>query len=56
MIPCVSRRPRYDKITQLSRTHKRRRERIFVCFGMKKRDDLYSSSGGNINGRPFNEG
>ena len=28
---------------------------FFVCFGMKEREDLYSSGGGNMNRRPFNE-
>ena len=28
----------------------------FVCFEMKERGDLYSSGGGNMNGRSFNEG
>ena len=38
------------------RTQERRREGVFVCFGMKERRGLYSSSGENMNGRPFNEG
>ena len=29
---------------------------FFVCFGMKEREDLYSSGGGNMNGMPFNGG
>ena len=29
---------------------------VFVCSGMKDRGGLYSSSGENMNGRPFNEG
>ena len=29
---------------------------FFVYFGMKERGGLYSSSGENMNGRPFNEG
>ena len=28
----------------------------FVCFGMEEMGGLYSSDGGNMNGRPFNEG
>ena len=28
----------------------------FLCFGMKERGNLYSSSGGNMNEIPFNEG
>ena len=36
---------------------KRREERgFFVCFEIKEMIDLYSSGGGNMNGRPFNEG
>ena len=36
---------------------KRGEEReVFVSPGMKKRGSLYSSDGGNMNGRPFNEG
>ena len=36
---------------------KRGEERgVFVCPGMKERGGLYSSSGENMNGRPFNEG
>ena len=36
---------------------KRREEMsFFECFGMKERKVLYSSGGGNMNGRPFNEG
>ena len=33
-----------------------RREGVFVCLGMKEWGDLYSSDGGNIKGRLFNEG
>ena len=29
---------------------------VFVCFGMKEREGLYSSGRENMNGRPFNEG
>ena len=29
---------------------------FFVCLGMKEREGLYSSDGGNINGMSFNEG
>ena len=36
---------------------KRGEERgFFMCFGMKERGGLYSSSGENMNGMPFNEG
>ena len=27
-----------------------------MCFGMKERGGLFSGGGGNLNGRPFNEG
>ena len=37
-------------------TQGRRREGVFVCLGMNERGDIYSSGGGNMNGRPFNEG
>ena len=30
--------------------------RFFLCLGMKEGEGLYSSGGGNMNGRPFNEG
>ena len=33
-----------------------RREGVFVCPGMNERGGIYSSGGGNMNGRPFNEG
>ena len=29
---------------------------FFVCLGMKEMGGLYNNSGGNMNGRPFNEG
>ena len=45
-----------DKTTQFPRTQERRRLGVFVCFGMKEREGLYSSGGENMNGRPFNEG
>ena len=36
---------------------KRREERgFFVCLEMKEKESLYSSGGGNMNGRPINEG
>ena len=35
---------------------KRREEKGFLCLGMKERENLYSSDGGNMDGRPFNEG
>ena len=34
-----------------------RREGVFLClFGMNEMGGIYSSRGGNMNGRPFNEG
>ena len=36
-ISWVSRRPRYDKTTQLPRTQEKRREGGFLCLGMNER-------------------
>ena len=44
------------KLLNFTRTQKREERGFFMCLGMKEREDLYSSGGGNINGRPFNEG
>ena len=45
------------RLLYFTRTQERRREGGFVCLGMKERGGgLYSSSGENMNGRPFNEG
>ena len=44
------------KLLNFTRTQEKRREGVFVCFGMKERESLYSSGRGNINGMPFNEG
>ena len=44
------------RLLNFTRTQKRRRERVFVCFGMKERGGLYSNGGENINRMPFNEG
>ena len=44
------------KLLNFTRTQERRREGVFVCFGMKEREGLYSSGRENMNGRPFNEG
>ena len=39
-----------------TRTQEKRRDGVFVCFGMNERESIYSSGGGNMNGRSFNEG
>ena len=44
------------RLLNFTRTQERRREKVFVCFGMKERRGLYSSGGENMNGRSFNEG
>ena len=48
------------RLLNFTRTQKRRRDGVFVFFGMKERRGLYSSGGENggenMNGRPFNEG
>ena len=44
------------RLLNFTRIQEKRRERIFVCFGMNERGGIYSSGRGNINGRPFNEG
>ena len=38
------------------RSQERRRDGVFLFFGMKERGGLYSSGGENMNGVPFNEG
>ena len=43
------------RLLNFTKTQERRRWGVFVCFGMKERGGLYSSSGGNMNGMPFNE-
>ena len=44
------------RLLNFTRTQEKRREGdFFVCFGMKERGSLYSSGGGNMNRRPFNE-
>ena len=51
--------PKDQDMTRLfnfTRTQEKRREgSFFVCFEMKESRGLYSSGGGNMNGRPFNE-
>ena len=45
------------RLLNFTRTQERRREGVFVCFGMKERGGgLYSSGGENMKGMPFNEG
>ena len=44
------------RLLNFTRTQERRREGVFVCPGMNERGGIYSSGGGNMNGRPFNEG
>ena len=44
------------RLLNFIRTQERRREEVYVCFGMKGRGGLYSSGGENMNGMPFNEG
>ena len=48
------------RLLNFTRTQEMRRDEkrwgFFLCFGMKKMGDLYSSGGENMNGRPFNEG
>ena len=39
------------RLLNFTRTQERRRYEIFVCFEMNKR-----VGGGNMNGKPFNEG
>ena len=43
----------YSTSLELKRKEKRG---IFLCLGMKEMRSLYSSGGGNMNGRPFNKG
>ena len=44
------------RLLNFTRTQERRRDEVFVCFGMKEGEGLYSSSRGNMNGMLFNEG
>ena len=37
------------------RTQERRRDDVFVCFRMEKREGLYSNCGENMNRRLFNK-
>ena len=38
------------RLLNFTRTQERRREGVFVCFGMKERGNLYGSGGKNMNG------
>ena len=42
------------KLLNFIRTQGRREG--FFCVGMNERRSIYSSGGGNMNGRPFNKG
>ena len=45
------------RLLNFTRTQERGRKGVFLlCFGMKEREGLYRSGGGNMNGRSFNEG
>ena len=45
------------KIFNFTKTQERGRERVFcVCLGMQENEGLYSSGGGNMNGKSFNKG
>ena len=44
------------RLLNFTRTQERRREGVFVSFGMKERGALYSSGRENMNERLFNEG
>ena len=43
------------RLLNFTRTQERRREEVYVCFGIKVRGGLYNSGGENMNGMPFNE-
>ena len=44
------------RLLNFTRTQERGRERVFLYLEMNEREGLYSSGGGNMNGRSFNEG
>ena len=37
------------RLLNFTRTQERRRDGVFMCFGMKEMGDLYSSGGENMN-------
>ena len=43
------------RLLNFTKTEKRRRDGVFVCFGMNERGCIYSSGRGNMNGMSFNE-
>ena len=45
-----------SRLLNFTRTQEKRREGDFLCPGIKEMGGLYSSGGGNMNGRSFNEG
>ena len=44
------------RLLNFTRTQERRREGVSFCSGINERGGIYSSGGGNMNGRPFNKG
>ena len=44
------------RLLNFTKTQEKRRDESFLCLGMKEMEGLYSSGGGNMNGRLFNEG
>ena len=44
------------RLLNFTRTQEGVRNGFFVCLGMKEMGGLYNSGGGNMNGRPFDEG
>ena len=43
------------RLLNFTRTQEKRREGDFLCLWNEGEGGLYSSGGGNMNGRPFNE-
>ena len=44
------------RLLNFTRTQERGRDGVFMCPEMNEKGGIYSSGGGNMNGRPFNEG